>query len=270
MPDPVPLPLPLRVSVKGASTVGWMAPMGGPRTDLGFPRVIERELLLAGRPAVVLSHTVGGDATRNVLRDWERQVVGWSPDVVVLMAGHYETIHLLLPNWLERHANSLTWSPRRLGTLYRKRVLRPMWRSLVRFQGVVDRRFPWLSTLRLRHAVADIQRAITHMRGVGSPLVIVMETPPPAPFAQRLFPGMSGRVQLLNAWLRSMVDGFESEEVRLFRTSEVVAEFADGDLTPALPDGFHFSPELHDLVGRRLAAEIEAWAQTQGHLKPPA
>jgi lysophospholipase L1-like esterase len=267
---PQSLPLPLRVSVKGASTVGWMAPMSGPRTDLGFPRVIERELLRAGQAAVVLSHTVGGDATRNVLRDWERQVVGWSPDVVVLMSGHYETIHLLLPNWLERHANSMTWAPRRIGTLYRKRLLRPLWRSLVKFQGVVDRRLPRLSALRVRHAVADVRRAVEHMRQVGSPLVIVMETPIPAPYAQRLFPGMAERVALLNGWMGEMVAGFESDEVRLFRTTDVVDSFADGDLTAALPDGFHFHPGLHDLVGRRLAEEIGAWAQTQEHLKPPA
>jgi len=267
---PQALPLPMRVTVKGASTVGWMAPMGGPRSDLGFPRVIERELLHAGRPAVVLSHTVAGDATVNVLRNWERLIVGWSPDVVILMAGHYETIHLLLPNWLERHANSLTWSPRRLGTIYRKRVLRPTWRALVKLQGTVDRRAPWLSAWRVRQAVADIQRAITHIRQVGSPLVVVMETPPPGPHGVRLFPGMSSRVALLNERLGAMVNGFGSEEVRLFRTTDVVSSFADGDLSVALPDGFHFCPDLHDLVGRLLAAEVMAWAETQDHLKPPA
>ena len=122
---PAPLPLPLRVLVRGASTVGYSGVMSGPRTDLGFPRVIERDLLAGGRPASVVSLTVGGMRTNTVLRTWEHDVLGWSPDVLVIMAGHYETLHVLWPQWLERHANSNIWSPRRLNTRYRRRVLRP-------------------------------------------------------------------------------------------------------------------------------------------------
>lgn len=267
-----PLPLPLRVFVKGASTVGWVAPMGGPRTDLGFPRVLERELLAAGHPTTIRTRTVGGDATANLVRRWEEDVVGFSPDVVVLMAGHYETIHLLWPNWLERHANSFTWAERGWQRAYRKRVLRPLWRALVKAQGALDARLPVaVRRRRIAHAVADIARTVRHVREVGSPLVIVMQTPVPSAVGARLFPGMPDRVRLLNEQLAAAVAALASDEVRLFPTEEVVAEYTEaetgGDRVASMPDGFHFSPALHEVVGRRLAAEVLPWAERQPHLR---
>lgn len=270
---PEPLPLTLRVSVRGPSTVGWSAPMGGPRTDMTFSRVIERELSAAGRPTLVRTQSVGGEATVKLVREWEREYTGWSPDVLIMLSGQYETLHLLWPNWLERHANSLTWSPRPWNSFYRKRVLRPLWRALFRLQSRIDGQRVWLNRWRLRFAVADVQKTIANIRQVGSPLVIVMHGTEPSSIGQRMFPGMAPRVRYLNDRLSEMVAGFGTDEVRIFPTEAVVREFVarhhDGDHDAALQDGFHYSPPLHDEIGRRLAAEIESWAQTQTHLKPP-
>lgn len=248
--------------------MGWSAPMNGPRTDIGFPRVIERTLLESGQQVVVRSITTGGDPTSSVVRNWERDVTAWSPDVIVYMVGHYETIHLLWPTWLERHANSYAWPPRTRSTLYRKHVLRPVWRALVKLQTKVDQKVPRLGRRRLRHAAADVERAIALVRQIASPLVIVMEIPSPGPHAVRLFPGMPGRVADLNAAFARVVTSRCEEDVRLFPSNAVIEEFSD-DRDAALPDGFHFSPALHDVVGRRLADEIGAWAATQEHLKRP-
>lgn len=248
--------------------------MGGPRSDLGFPRVIERELLTAGQATTIRTVTVGGDATANLVREWERDLVGYSPDVIVLMAGHYETIHLLWPNWLERHANSFTWAERRWQIAYRKLLLRPTWRAMVKLQGRIDLRAPArVRRRRIRHAVADIGRTVRQARAIGSPLVVVMQTPSPSQVGVDLFPGMPGRVAMLNEGLADLVAGFGSDEVVLFDTDAVVEEFLAGQdggtRVDALPDGFHFSPAAHDLVGRRLADRILPWAASQPHLKPP-
>lgn len=265
---PAPLPLPLRVLVRGASTVGYSGVMSGPRTDLGFPRVIERDLLAGGRPASVVSLTVGGMRTNTVLRTWEHDILGWSPDVIVIMAGHYETLHVLWPQWLERHANSNIWAPRRLNTLYRRRVLRPLWRTLVKLQTKLEQRVPsWWWRHRVDNAVADIAKTVTQARTIASPLVIVMEVPQPSGPGRSLFPGMPERVTYVNQRLAEAVARAGAEDVRIFPTNEVVASYAHGDLDAALPDGFHFTPGLHAVVGGRLADEIEAWAKAQPHLE---
>lgn len=267
VPDPVYLPL--RVFVRGASTVGWFSPMAGPRSDLGFPRVIERELVRDGRPAQVRSVTTGGRPTSEVVREWERDVVGWSPDVVIYMVGHYETLHPLWPNWLERHANNFTWLPRRLGTAYRKRVLRPLWRALVKFQTAVDLRVPRRLTLgRIDNAVADIMRVAEKVREIQSPLVVIMQTPLPGSYARQLFPGMEERVRYLNGQLEKAVAAFGSDEVTVFETPAVVEELVGDDRDRAVPDGFHFTGEAHDAVGRRPADQIRAWAADKPHLAP--
>lgn len=266
MPDPIPLPM--RILVRGASTVGYSGVMGGPRSDFTFPRVIERDLLASGRPATVMSLTKGGMRTATVLDSWESDVLGWSPDVVVIMAAHYETLHVLWPQWLERHANSVTWAPRRWGSVYRKRLLRPVWRFLVKVQANVEQRVPrGLWRRRIDNAVADIGKAISWIRQIGSPLVIVMEVPMPSEVAMRHFPGLPERVSYANDRLAGLVATVGESEVRLFPTNEITASYAGGDLVAALPDGFHFAPDVHDMVGRRLASEIEAWALTQPHLK---
>lgn len=262
------MPLPMRVFVRGASTVGWSGVMDGPRTDLGFPRVIERDLLASGQAAVVVSRTVGGMRTNTVLREWERDVVGFSPDAVVIMAVHYETLHVLWPQRLERHANSMTWAPRRLGTLYRKRVLRPAWRALVKLQTKLEDYVPdfWWRR-RIDHAVADVAKAAAQMRRIASPLIILMEVPRPSAPGRYLFPRMPERVDYANRRLAELVARFGEDDVRLFRTNDAVEAYADGDREVALPDGFHFAPGLHEAVGHQLAEELASWAQTQPHLK---
>ncbi len=272
MPDA--LPLPLRVAVRGPSTVGWMSGMGGPRSDLGFPRVIERELLAAGQTAEVRSVTVGGDSTAAMLRAWEAEVLGWSPDVIIYWTGQYESLHLLLPRWLERYANSFTWVPGPWQRFYRKRLLRPFWRTLVRAQTRLDAALPAaLGRRRMRRAVEVTEHLVTKVRQVGSPLVIVMGGLPPGSRAELLFPGMAERIRSFNGMLAEMTRALGSDDVRAFDTAGAVRDLADdlydGDYDQLVPDGFHLTPAGHDAFGRALAAEINAWAATQSHLKPP-
>lgn len=264
-----PLPLPVRVLVKGASTVNWVSWMGGPRDDFTFPRAIEAQLLSLGRPCEVQTLTMPSERTSGILRTWPREILGFSPDVIVLVYGHYETIHLFLPRWLERHANSLRTRPRRMEDLYRRLVLGPVWMMLARLQAKVDARLePTLRRNRPQHVAADLERYISQVQQVGSPLVIMFELLPPSSRRfQSWFPGMTRRIEVMNASIASMVERLGQDNVRYFRVSELVEKHAGGDLATAIPDGFHYSPQMHRHIGETLAAEIDAWARTQRHLR---
>lgn len=265
---PEPLPLPIRILVKGASTVGVASPMGGPRTDFTFPRAVEAQLLADGRPAVVRTITVASERTKDTLRHWEREMMGYSPDVVILVYGHYETIHLFLPWWLERHANSLRARPGRIREAYRRSVLRPVWMTLAKLQAKLDKTIdPTIRRSRPRRVAADLERLIGRIRFLHSPLVFVFELQPPARRYQSWFPGMTARMAEMNRELAGLVERLDDPDIRYFRTSGLVAEHAGGDLDVATPDGFHYSPELHRVIGTELARQIADWADTQEHLK---
>lgn len=264
---PSPLPLPIRVLVKGASTVNWMSWMGGPRTDFAFPRVIEAQLAADGRPSHVQTVTMTSELTQTILSTWQREVLGFSPDVIVLVYGHFETIHLFLPRWLERHANSLKAKPRRLSTLYRQRVLRPVWMSLARLQAKLDTILdPTIRRGRPRRVAADLQQYIKHVQKVGSPLVLLLELLPPADRYQTWFPGMAARIEVMNEAVSEMVRRVDLPNVRYVPIAEFVDKYAEGSQELATPDGFHYSPVLHREIGIALAQVIEEWADTQPHL----
>jgi len=262
-----PLPLPIRVLVKGSSTVNWTSFSGGPRTDFIFPRVIEERLLADGRPCDVQTVTMMSGKTSWILKTWQQEVLGFSPDVIVLVYGHYEAVHLFLPRWLERHANSLKARPRRLETFYRERILKRAWLFLARMQARLDRRIdPTIRRSRPRHVAADLERFIEQVQTVGSPLVYVFELLPPASRYQSWFPGMAARIEVMNRTLADMVARVGKPNVRYFGIHELVDKYCDGDIETATPDGFHYTPHLHRVIGTQLAEQIAEWADTQPHL----
>lgn len=259
--------LPLRVLVKGASTVNWTSWMGGPRTDFTFPRALEERLLADGRPCHVQTITMTSEKTSTILSTWQREILGFSPDVVVLVYGHYETIHLFLPRWLERHANSLRSRPRWWTRLYREKVLRPVWMTLAKLQARLDTVLdPTIRRNRPHRVAADLRQYVDHVQQVGSPLVYCFELLPPTRRYQSWFPGMAQRMEVMNAAIREMVAQVDLPNVRWFPVAPIAAEVSGGDPELATPDGFHYSPELHRAVGVALARDIEEWAATQPHL----
>lgn len=268
---PAALPLPIRVLVEGASTVVFVADMGGPRTDFNFGRVLEQQLLAAGRPAEVRVQGVPSQLAKHTLRRWEHDVLGWSPDVVVLHHGHYESIHYFLPRWLERHANSTRARPGgRLQHFYRARVLRAVWIYLARVQSQADARLNSLFFARkLRRVAADVRRLAENARTVASPLVLVLEVVPPGRRWQSWMPGLAERTELMNAALAEGVRAIGHPDVRFVRTTEALADALEPGEEPT-PDGGHYSPQAHRVIGELLAREVLAWAERQPHLQPPA
>lgn len=262
--------LPLRVLVKGASTALWTSYMGGPRSDLGFPRVIEQELRRAGRPAEVRNTAVLGDRTIDGLRRWTDEAIGWSPDVVVMIYGHYETIHLFIPHWFERYVNEPRVS-RPWARFYRRRVVRAVWKVACTVQAFVDTRLPEaVCRPRMRRTSRDIVDHAVALRQLASPLVLVLEVLPLAPSKDHWFPGMSRRIALVNELNRRAIADLGEPEIRFVPVMPIVERVAGGDLDVATPDGYHYTPQMHRAVGRELAAQVLSWAEGQSHLEPGA
>lgn len=268
-----PLPLsasPMRVLVLGASTVSWTSWMGGPRSDFTFPRVIEASLLASGRAAEVRNAAVLGSPTAAFFDRWEEQVLQWSPDVVVVLAGHYETVHLMFPHWFERHANRVDFRPGPLRTPYRRRMLRPLWKALATVQCKLDGILPaGLLSRRLSGVARTVSAYVTVSRQVASPAFVLMELLPPSQNRRHWFPGMTARIAVVNEAIAVVAADFNSADVAFFHTSEVAARLYGDNLEAATPDGFHFTPELHRAIGEELARWILNWVGTQPHLLQP-
>lgn len=221
-----------------------------------------------GRPAAVQASSVPSEKASVLLRTWEREYIGWSPDVVILAYGHYETIHLFLPRWLERHANSLKARPRRWRNFYRKKILRPCWVVLARLQAKIDQKVPARVALpRIKRVTADLERLIIQLQQLSSPLIFLMELQPPATRTRSWFPGMTGRIALTNRELAAMVARLNRPDLRWFNTTNLVATYAESNLDVATPDGFHYTPHMHQMIGRELARQIAEWADAQPHLR---
>jgi hypothetical protein len=263
---PRPLPLPIRVLVKGSSMSNWTYPLGGPRTDFIYPRVIEAELLADGRPCEVRAITMMAETAGDLLKTWQQEILGYSPDVIVLHYGGYESIHLFLPRWLERHVNSLSVRPRLTSRVYRKVVLRPVWKILAQLQAKADSRYPMIRKAPTRRMVADLERYLTQVQLVGSPMVLLMELHQATKRRLKWFPGLNVRLDRVNEVTAEMVARLDKPNIRFFPVRELIDKHFDGDYDVAISDGFHFSPDLHRVVGSALAQEISEWADTQPHL----
>ncbi len=267
-PSGGPAALPVRVLVKGASTVNWVSWMGGPRSDFAYPRATEAALIASGRPAEVRDTSIAAEAPKTALRGYQREIVNWSPDVVVLHYGHMETIHLFLPRALQGHAQSLQNRPGRIRDAYRGWVLRPGWRSLARLQRQVYRRLPNTAVFRrrVRRAARDLEQLISRIQDVGSPLVLVMELMPPGATYADWFPGMGDRLEHVNGAMHDLVRRIDRPNVRFFPVRKVLAEIS-GDPDEISPDGAHFSPLAHRTLAAALAVEIGEWVDAEGHLR---
>jgi lysophospholipase L1-like esterase len=240
--------------------------MGGPRTDLAYPRATEAELLAAGRVAEVRDTSLASERVKTALKRWQREVFNFSPDVVVLNYGHFESIHLFLPQPLERHANSLQSRPGPVRDAYRRILLRPLWMSLARLQQRLDRALP--STIfshRPRRVANDLERLVQRTQMIQSPLVLILELTPPGERFLKWFPGIGERMEVMNQTLAEVVRRIDKPNVRFFSTSAALAELsaAGHDL---VPDGGHYTPVAHRAIATALAREILAWADQQPHL----
>jgi hypothetical protein len=264
---PERLPIALRVLVNGASTVNWQSWMGGPRSEMTFPRATEAALHARGQRTEVRNSAVLAARNHYMFRTWERDVVRWSPDVVIIVAGHAEAVHLFLPRWFERHANRFDHRPGPFRKLYFRGV-KVLWKAMVAVQQRVEVLLgkPSLPG-RARRATRQLERYLAITRRIQNPLVVILEIlPPTGQKGTHFFPGMTGRVAEINRCNRELVEKIGHPDVRYLEIMPITRQLVGDDLAAATGDGFHYSPELHVAVADELARIIEEWARTQPHL----
>lgn len=243
--------------------------MGGPRSDMVFARVMEQRLLAGGRPAEVRNTGELAWPTKHLFKSWPEDIVKWSPDVVILAVGHYETLHAILPRWLERFANREGRRPSWFQNLYYRIFARALARVVMYVQRNVDR--PGLRrNRRIRRVIKDTDGYLKITRRFASPLCLIMEIhPPTAAKRETWFPGWPARIKHLNDDLRQLVADLDSPDIRFVEITDMMAQFDDPTPEGLWPDGIHFTPEFHRVVGERLADIAEEWAAGQPHLSKP-
>ncbi len=245
--------------MKGSSPANWVSYMGGPPTDLTYPRVLERELLITGRNAVVRNLAATSERVTTGIRNWESQIFPWSPDVVSLNYGLYEAVHLFLPQPFERHANSFGGRPGPVRESYRQYVLRPIWKALAIAQQRTDARVPASAFRRRATRFTDnLEQLVRRILYISNPLVLLPEIPPPGERWRDWFPGIAPRIQMINTAMEEVAARIDLDHVRVFDTCAAVAPLvaAGHDI---VPDGGHYTAEAHEAIGRAMAREIGPW-----------
>lgn len=264
----VPQPLPIRVLVKGASLMHDISERPQKREDFIFSRVIEESLLLSGHGANVWTAAVASEPTAHAFKTWEEQVKAWSPDVIVCSYGYYEVIHLFLPRWLERHANSLKTRPGRVREAYRKFLLRKVWMTGAKLQCKLDARVGGrFFGRKVRKVETELRTYIDRSREVGEPLIMLFEFLPPGSRGRGWFPGMTERTGMMNEMLRRLVADYDNPEIMLVPIPAIAERTMPEGVEPNT-DGFHYTGSLHRAIGEEIADEIRAWAKQHPRLSP--
>lgn len=257
-----PLQVPLRILVRGPSMVGFASDMPPGRTT--FSRVIENALLAQGKPAQVQTVTRASETTAMVLQTWEESVTGFYPDVIVIVAGMYETMHLFLPRRYERFSTDrLRKLDRPIRNKLRKYLVWSTWKALINLQVAIDSRATRALHRRPRNVRRDLVAYIRNARKFGEPLVLIVELLPPSSRSRRWFPGMTRRIPLMNQYLSTVPDEFEGNGVEFVRVLPLAEKF-DPDLDVVIPDGIHYASGFHQMVGEHIAERIAAWSSAEG------
>jgi hypothetical protein len=204
---PAPRQLPIRILNRGASLTHAMSEFPQRRGQYPFGRVLEESLLADGYLVDLNTVAVASQEMRHGFASWEQDVKAYMPDVVILTLGYFETIHLILPRWLERHANSLARRPGTIRSRYRQYLLRPFWKSLARVQQRLDRivgaRF---FAPKARRHERLLRAYLDQTLKAGAPLVVLFEFLEPGARGRDWFPGMAARVRIMNEVLHRVVD----------------------------------------------------------------
>jgi hypothetical protein len=239
--------------------------MSGPRTDLAFPRVMEQRLLAQGRPVDVFNGARNGWVTKELFGTWEEEVSTFSPDVIVMAPAHMETVHGLLPPWLERGANTVSRRPGRLRFLYYRRFLRGLARLVLLAQKRIDA--PGRFQGRVKRALRETDEYLKITQQVANPLILLLELHVPTKKKIDWFPGWPARRDLLNEGLASLADKYDN--VEFFNIIDLMEDFDANTPEDLWRDGIHFSPGFHRAIGEKLAVHVEKWAEGQPHLASP-
>lgn len=251
---------PLSVVAFGNSVATLQLPARSDRAEGTYVEVLADVLSGEGVPSVPhLESRWFGFLVKQV-RDFERTVRVHAPDVLVVQFGLNEYQPWLLPIPVLRHLMVQNQAVTRTARAYRRLVAPRLWKAVRgyrrRLAGPVGRH-TWQTTP--RRFGRTLERFLRNVRLEARPLVLVLDIDVPNDRLEHFLPGMRDRHAVFQQVLADAVAALQDPDVRLVRVSEITAGLGTG----ALPDGMHYSPATHEVVGRALAQEVLSWLRAR-------
>jgi lysophospholipase L1-like esterase len=257
-------PTEIRVVVIGGSVSLFVTPARTTREDGNYGELLPALLAPSGVIADVRHQGKWFDMIHELRRRYEFSVRNHFPDVLILNYGMGECQPHLLPTWLSRHMSTWDVSSHPLARIYRRTLVRRIWRVLRTYQQVVSARIG-LRTFRLspRRFRFEMERVISMAREETGCLVLVLDCDPPGSVWTHWVPTIDRRWALYQQLLTDLVTEINDPEVRLVSASRTVLDGLGVDV--ALPDGVHRTAAAHRLTAELLTAEILQWLDQPTH-----
>lgn len=247
---------PLSVVAFGNSVATLQLPARSNRAQGTYVEVLADVLTGAGVPTVPHLESDWFGFLVDAFPQYARRVRVHAPDVLVVQFGLNEYQPWLLPIPVIRHLMVQNQATTRTARTYRRVVTPRLWRVVRgyrrRASAVVGQR-TWQTTP--RRFDRTLERLLRNVRLEARPLVLVLDIDPPGATLSHFLPGLEQRHEVFQQVLADVVARVADPEVRLVRVSEINASLGEG----ALPDGMHYSPATHEVVGRALAEEVLTW-----------
>ena len=255
MTSETPLARPLSLVVVGNSVTFVQVPPRSRREQGTYGEVARDLLWEAGVPTTLHLEGRWSDFAHRAVRRYEHSVRVHAPDVVSIQYGLNEAQPWLVPiRWID-HLVQKNVSTTRLSERYRRHVVPRVWRVVRGFRRRTAAHVPtWQLTP--RRLAMSLTNLVFRIRIEQRSLVLLHDVGVPGRSLEHFLPGVGRRLAYMNEVVAAVVEAFDDPDVRLVRSSTVVDEL--GPAT-ALPDGLHWTPDVHARVGAMLAEEVLAW-----------
>jgi lysophospholipase L1-like esterase len=217
------------------------------------PYAVHLEGLLedSGRPALVWNGSTWLGMIDGAVRDWNESVLSKWPDLVVLQFGLNECRSILIPRRLHIQRWQFPRTATRRNRLWR-RTLDATWDGLFAATRPFDRE--WVPT----HMSEARFRALTNYfveltRNNTNAVVAIIEIHPTTRILETLTPNYD----VVRRRMQSILDDAVARNNNAFSVEITSLVERLGGPRSALPDGFHFSAQMHRLVAEQIAANYK-------------
>ena len=255
---PVRAPRPWRVAVLGNSVPILMVPPRQHRRTGTYSELLPELLAADGVDATVVNHARLFELVHEGARRFRRELIGTSPDVLVLHYGMLELQPNVLPTTLNRHLSREDPGGRGLQGLWIRHGVPRAWPVARTWQRWASARVGdrgW--RLPPKRVAAELARLIDVARQERA-LVLVIDVHRPGSRLEHFLPGVGRRWVRMQAVLHDVVSSRRDPDVRLIPASAIVAELGEAG---GAPDGLHLTAAGHRMLAELLAAEISTWVK---------
>jgi hypothetical protein len=252
---------PLSVVSFANSVATLQMPAREDRSEGTYVEVLADLLSGAGVPTVPHLESRWFDFLHRAMREYEQRIRVHAPDVVVVQFGLNEYQPWLAPVWWIRHLLVQGQASTRVAKRYRRHVAKRLWvwtRNYRRRAAPIVGMRTWQTTP--SRFEGHLRRLLRNVRVESRPLVLVLDIDAPNDKLEHFMPGMKKRHAVYQELIERIVYEQLDDEVRLVKVSEITGPLGQD----AMPDGMHWTPQVHHQVGQVLAEEVLAWLRRRG------